>query len=128
MDFIDEAQRIAWNAKMKEYRKEQKKEELKRKVAAIGNMVCEYAPAVLALTPAAIAVTRTVTNVVGTVGRVVEQSDERNRRKHKCYDRSEGHYWNLKRELTNSDWAVITERKRNGERLGDILKDMKILK
>ena len=62
MDFIDEAQRIAWNAKMKEYRKEQKKEELKRKVAAIGNMVCEYAPAVLALTPAAIAVTRTVTN------------------------------------------------------------------
>ena len=45
-----------------------------------------------------------------------------------CYDRSLGHYWALKRELSNKEWLAIDERKKNGERLSDILSDLNVLK
>lgn len=45
-----------------------------------------------------------------------------------CYDRSLGHYWKLRRELTNSEWVAIDKRKKNGERLADILSELKVLK
>lgn len=45
-----------------------------------------------------------------------------------CYDRSLGHYWRLRRELSNREWTEIDKRKHNGERLADILNEMKVLK
>ena len=45
-----------------------------------------------------------------------------------CYDRSLGHYWRLKRELSNKEWLEIDKRKKEGERLADILADMRVLK
>lgn len=45
-----------------------------------------------------------------------------------CYDRSLGHYWKLRRELTNSEWIEIDRRKKQGERLADILDELKVLK
>ena len=45
-----------------------------------------------------------------------------------CYDRSLGHYWRLRRELTNAEWIEIDKRKNNGERLADILDELKVLK
>ena len=45
-----------------------------------------------------------------------------------CYDRSLGHYWALRRELTNKEWVEINKRKQNGERLADILSELKVLK
>lgn len=45
-----------------------------------------------------------------------------------CYDRSLGHYWALRRELTNREWVEIDKRKQNGERLADILSELKVLK
>lgn len=45
-----------------------------------------------------------------------------------CYDRSLGHYWRLRRELTNAEWVQIDKRKKNGERLADILNELKVLK
>lgn len=45
-----------------------------------------------------------------------------------CYDRSLGHYWKLRRELTNKEWLEIDRRKRAGEKLADILDEMKVLK
>ena len=44
-----------------------------------------------------------------------------------CYDRSLGHYWKLRRELTNEEWLEIDKRKKNGERLSDILDAMRVL-
>ena len=43
-------------------------------------------------------------------------------------DRTLGHYWKLRRELTNSEWVEIDQRKQNGERLADILDELKVLK
>lgn len=45
-----------------------------------------------------------------------------------CYDRSLGHYWALRRELSNAEWIQIDKRKANGERLADILEDLRVLK
>ena len=45
-----------------------------------------------------------------------------------CYDRSLGHYWRLKRELSNREWLEIDRRKREGEKLAEILDSMKVLK
>lgn len=45
-----------------------------------------------------------------------------------CYDRSLGHYWALRRELTNREWIEIDRRKRCGEKLADILSELKVLK
>ena len=45
-----------------------------------------------------------------------------------CYDRSLGHYWALKRKLTNKEWLEIDKRKKNGERLADILEEFRVLK
>lgn len=45
-----------------------------------------------------------------------------------CYDRSLGHYWRLRRTLSNKEWLEIDKRKNKGERLADILSEMKVLK
>lgn len=72
--------------------------------------------------------------VVGTVMQVAKMVNQNNRlRKQKnlkelyCYDRSLGHYWKLRRELTNDEWLAIDARKRSGERLADILKELNVL-
>ena len=46
----------------------------------------------------------------------------------RCYDASLGHYWELKRKLTNDEWVYIDRRKKNGERLSDILEELRVLK
>lgn len=44
------------------------------------------------------------------------------------YDPSLGHYWRLKRKLNNSDWVKIEQRRQDGQALGTILNDLKVLK
>lgn len=46
----------------------------------------------------------------------------------RCYDASLGHYWELRRKLTNEEWVAIDRRKKNGERLSDILEELRVLK
>jgi hypothetical protein len=43
------------------------------------------------------------------------------------YDRSLGHYWKLRRELTNKEYLEIDSRRKNGERMADILNEMRVL-
>lgn len=44
------------------------------------------------------------------------------------YDNRNGHYYELKRQPKSSEWIEIDRRKQNGELLGEILRDMRILK
>lgn len=46
----------------------------------------------------------------------------------RVFDRSAGHYWNLKRALTNDEWQNIERRKASGEKLIDILEELRVLK
>lgn len=49
-------------------------------------------------------------------------------KKMRCYDHSAGHYWNLKRALTNEEWQTIEKKKASGEKLVNILEELKVLK
>lgn len=62
------------------------------------------------------------------IGKAIDVHKEHNLQDLKCYDRSLGHYWELKRKLGNDEWVMIEQRRKNGERLADILSDLKVLK
>lgn len=69
-----------------------------------------------------------VKNVTKTINKRQSYKIGKELKENYCYDRSLGHYWNLKRPLTNSEWRTIETRKSRGELLGDILNDLRVLK
>lgn len=77
------------------------------------------------------AATPVVVRTIMQIARMVSQQDGLKKAKDLkelyCYDRSLGHYWKLRRELTNDEWLAIDARKRSGERLADILKELNVL-
>lgn len=80
---------------------------------------------VITFTPIVIGGLTTITKVVGKQINLRKQESIKNLY---CYDRSLGHYWSLKRDLTNKEWIEIDRRKKNGERLADILSEFRVLK
>ena len=81
--------------------------------------------AVIVLAPVVIGGLTTITKVVGRRTNLNKQESIKNLY---CYDRSLGHYWRLKRELSNKEWLEIDRRKRSGEKLADILEELRVLK
>ena len=114
---------------MEDFKREQKRREFKEKVNAKIQKGKEWfvrnKDAVITLTPVVIG---GVTTVVKVVGKRMNLRKEETLKDLYCYDRSLGHYWALKRELTNQEWLEVDRRKKNGERLADILSDMRVLK
>lgn len=62
------------------------------------------------------------------VSRSINNKQEEQLKELYCYDRSLGHYWKLRRKVSNSEWLKINKRKSDGESLGDILQEMRLLK
>lgn len=87
--------------------------------------VAENKETVVIAAPVVIGALTTFTKVVGRRVNLRKQESIKNLY---CYDRSLGHYWSLRRELTNREWLAIDERKKNGERLADILSELRVLK
>lgn len=87
---------------------------------------------VLVLGPAAIGLTTVVIKggiKLATAGvKHINLHKEKNVKDFYCYDRSLGHYWALRRKLTNREWTEIDKRKKNGERMADILNELHVLK
>lgn len=54
--------------------------------------------------------------------------EERALKERFIYDRGSGHYYELRRQPKQSEWLMIEQRKLNGESLGMILQDMRLLK
>lgn len=79
----------------------------------------------LIVVPAVVGVTTATVKTVGKRINLRKQEDVKNLY---CYDRSLGHYWALRRELSNKEWLDIDRRKKNGERLSDILEELRVLK
>ena len=44
------------------------------------------------------------------------------------YDRSEGHYWELKRPLRRDEWVYVSRERNNGRCYADILLELGILR
>ena len=115
--------------KMEGFKRESKRRAFKDKInTKIQNgkeWIVRNKEAVITLTPVIIGGVTTVTKVVG---KRINLRKQENLKDLYCYDRSLGHYWRLRRELTNKEWLEIDQRKKNGERLSDILEQMKVLK
>jgi hypothetical protein len=114
---------------MEDFKREAKRRVFKDKInAKIQNgkeWIVRNKEAVITLTPVIIGGVTTVSKVVG---KRINLRKQENLKDLYCYDRSLGHYWRLRRELTNREWLEIDQRKKNGERLSDILSEMKVLK
>lgn len=54
--------------------------------------------------------------------------EERDLKEKWVYDRSNGHYYELRRKIKSQEWLIIDQRKAEGESLGQILASMRLLK
>lgn len=106
----------------------EKRDDISRKAKAKFKKGVEWVKsnkeAVIALAPVVIGGVATVAKVVGKRSNLRKEEQLKERY---CYDRSLGHYWKLKRELTTKEWLEVDARRRHGERLADILDDLRVL-
>lgn len=114
---------------IKDFQKEAKKRAFREKISSKiqygKDWLIRNKETVVTLTPVVIG---GVTTVMKVVNKHASQRKDEQLKDLYCYDRSLGHYWKLRRELTNDEWLEIDKRKKNGERLSDILDELKVLK
>lgn len=116
---------INFNEVRKQIEKAQRKQRVKEKFNNAIRWMSDNKEIVVFVGPAILGSITGITRMLIRQGRLRK---EKNLKNLYCYDRSLGHYWKLKRELTNPEWVAIDKRKQNGERLGDILDELKVLK
>ena len=110
-------------------RRKQKRDKFKNKVKNGINKglkwTNEHIEEIAVIAPCVLAGGKLVAKVVNKGMQVKKEQDLKELY---CYDRSLGHYWRLRRELSNKEWLEIDRRKADGERLADILAELKVLK
>lgn len=109
----------------REQRKREFKEKFKGKVDKCKKVIIDNKDTIVSLTPVVIGGVVAVTKVIGKHHNLRKEKEVKDLY---CYDRKLGHYWALKRELSNNEWLEIDRRKAKGEKLSDILDELKVLK
>lgn len=81
-----------------------------------------------------IAIAAGVTAVGGVTAKAIKGhnkkkalAEERDLKELYVYDRRLGHYWKVRRKLTNSEWLEVDRRVREGQRMADVLSDLRLL-
>lgn len=100
-------------------------EKVREKALQCRDWIVRNKEAVLILAPAAVGGIVTIVKVASKHAGLRKEETLKNLY---CYDRSLGHYWRLRRELSNHEWLAIESRRKSGERLADILSSIKVLK
>jgi hypothetical protein len=80
---------------------------------------------IITLTPVLISAAVELIKIAAKRGTI---NEERHLKDNYVYDRSAGHYLEVRRKPKSSEWLMIDQRRREGEVLGDILQDMRLLK
>lgn len=99
------------------FKKEQKKRERKkwfnRKVEAIVNWIKGDSAAIIipAVATAIGFFIKLIITLVKSISRSSSLKKQEELKDLYCYDRSLGHYWKLRRKLTNNDWVEINKKK-----------------
>lgn len=117
-----ELRRAARVAKWRE-----RKERLKQKVSDGMYWISTHREETLAIAAATTAVAGLGTKVVKGHNKKKALQEEKDLKELYVYDRRLGHYWKVRRKLSNEEWVVIDRRQRDGERLADILTDLRLL-
>ena len=102
-------------------KKAKRRERIREKTVKVQGWYYDHRQEILVLAPVVLA-------AIKFGGKQVKLSKEKHLKEDYCYDRSLGHYWALRRTPSNQEWLEIDRRKRNGERMADILSDMRLLK
>lgn len=102
-------------------KKAKRREWIREKTESAQRWYYSHRNEILVLAPVAVA-------AIKFGGKHINLAKEKNLKENYCYDRSLGHYWSLRRTPSNQEWLEIDRRKKNGERLADILSDMRLLK
>lgn len=97
------------------------KRKAKEAVKNAGEWIVENRETIVRLAPIVVGGLTAVAGVAKVVGKRVNLHKQEQLKDLYCYDRSLGHYWKLRRELSNKEWLEIDTRKKKGERLADIL-------
>lgn len=101
------------------------KDKVKWKIQDAKDWCHEHKEVVIALAPCMIGGAVELIKVMARKGNI---NEEKRLKDNYVYDRSVGHYYELRRKPKNSEWVQIDHRKGLGEPLGDILQDMRLLK
>lgn len=107
------------------------KAKTKRAVGQVGNWLYNNKDEIVAVAGVGVAVAGAASGLLRAVNNSsfgTRRAKEASKKKTDVYDHSAGHYWELRREPSNREWAIVEERRRNGERYVDILEDMNLLK
>ena len=116
-------------SKILEFSKDEKtasfKDKVREKLQSAKSWVEWHRDEIITFTPVVIAGATTIIKVVGRRVNLHKQETIKNLY---CYDRSLGHYWQLRRPLSNKEWLAIDAWRKRGERMADILASMKVLK
>ena len=114
---------------MREVKREVRKYKFKKKVKEITNdiwcFIDDNRELIIVVGPVLLGA---ITTGIKVVGKNINLRKQEKIKDLYVYDRSLGHYWLLRRELTKKEWVEVNKRKANGERLADILSEMKVLK
>ena len=106
-------------------KKAKRREWFREKKVDAENWYYNHRQEIIVIAPVALTA---LTTVIKVAGKKHNLSKEKHLKENYCYDRSLGHYWALRRTPTNAEWIEIDRRKRNGERLADILSELRLLK
>lgn len=113
---------------MEDFKKEARKVSRRNKAKNLWNNVKEFASENTEL--AIVIVTGVFGVITGATKGITKvlSSKNKNSKDITHWDAHERHHWHLKRKPTNEEWAIISEREKNGESLKDIFDSLKILK
>lgn len=123
-----EAEVVDVNSLEKELKKQQFKRKVKEKIQNTVYWINENKEFLIIVVPAASAILGGGFKCIRSISRNIALSQEKRIKDMRIYDRSMGKYIELKRPLKNADMKTILERRENGEKLSNILMDLKLIK
>lgn len=109
----------------KDLKRAERKAKWKKRLDGAKEWVSENRQVLIVAVPA---IATTVGGLIRVANRRVNIATEERNKDRRCYDARLGHYWELRRKLSNSEWVTIDQRMARGERLSDILYDLGVLK
>lgn len=118
------AELIDENGKVVNEKWEKFKDDMKCKYIVAKEWVSKNKEFVIACAPAIIG---GLFEVMKIASKKDARDEEKELKELYIYDRSMGHYWKLRRRLTNAEYREIERRRAEGETMGEILEDMRVL-
>lgn len=105
--------------------KEDKKEALRVKAQNAAEFCSRHKEAIIVFGPVVIG---TSMEILKTITKRHNLKEEKDLKDKYIYDRSAGHYYELRRKPKQSEWRIIDHRREEGDSYGDILEDLRLLK